>query len=196
MTSLYRVKLKKKMIASERIESVKKQIKKEKNAYIKIKLQERLAILAGSVSIIKVGAETPIELKEKKDRVEDSIYAVKAAIAEGIVPGGGIALLNASLDNTDNNMPMGEKILREAIQAPFNTILRNAETVLSEPAVKKMRGTKGQGVDVVTGEFVDMVKRGIIDPVLVTKTALKNAVSVVSTIISSNTILSNRRAEQ
>ena len=178
----------------ERIKSVKTKIKKEKNAYLKIKHEERINILSGSVSVIKVGAESKIELKEKKDRTEDAIYAVKAAIAEGIVPGGGIALLNASYDGIDLPLTDGQKILRKAIQAPFYAILENAELVLADPIITKVLTHRGTGIDVVTGDVVDMIKRGIIDPVLVTKTALKNAVSVVTTIISADTILSNKRA--
>jgi len=179
----------------ERIKLVKKLIKKETNGYIKKKLEERLAILAGSVSLIKVGAESEIELKEKNDRIEDAIYAVKAAIKEGIVPGGGVALLNASLNynSGDDTLSPGETVLRKAIQAPFFAILENADTVLLEPVLSGIYTKTGEGVDVVSGEIVDMVKRGIIDPVLVTKTALKNAVSVVSTIISADAILSNKR---
>lgn len=196
--------------ADERAKEVRAKIKKEKNGFIKKKLEDRLNILSGSVSVIKVGAESKIELKEKKARVEDAIYAVKAAIKEGIVPGGGIALLNAAYHSrmteetfdpskgfteVFSELSPGEKILRQAIQAPFYAILENADTVLTEPLMEQLRKNKGEGVDVVTGEIVDMIKRGIIDPVLVTKTALKNAVSVVSTIISADTIISNRRIE-
>lgn len=176
-----------------RIIEVKKKVKKEKNAYIKKKLEDRLNILSGSVSIIKVGAESKIELKEKKDRIEDAIYAVKAAIQEGIVPGGGVALLNASYCHV-GIITDGQMILSKAIQAPFNAILENADISLKKSVQKKIEDKEGIGIDVVTGELVNMVKQGIIDPVLVTKTALKNAVSVIMTIVSADTILSNRRA--
>ena len=169
-----------------RIEEVQNKIKNEKNGFIKKKLEERLAMLSGSVGIVKVGAASKIELKEKKDRTEDAIYATKAALKEGIVPGGGVALLNASQKiSTDS---IGEEILMEAIRAPFDTILKNAglEQVGPRPA-------KGIGVDVVTGEEVSMIEKGIVDPVLVTKSALKNAVSVVSTIISADCVISNIR---
>ena len=171
----------------ERIDSIKKTIDKwEKNPFIQKKHRERLAMLSGSVGVIKVGANSKVELKEKKDRVEDAIYATKAALKEGIVSGGGVALLNASQKiSTDS---VGEEILMRAITAPFNTILANAGLEQVEP-----RPTKGLGVDVVTGESVDMIKSGIIDPVLVTKSALKNAVSVVSTIISADCVISNMR---
>jgi chaperonin GroEL len=173
----------------ERIKEVKAKIKNEKNGYIKKKLEQRLAMLSGSVGIIKVGAGSKVELKEKKDRVEDAIYATKAALKEGIVPGGGVALLDASQKISPNGV--GEEILLEAIKAPFRTILDNAgiEQVSARP-------DKGMGIDVVTGESVDMIDSGIIDPVLVTKSALKNAVSVVSTIISADCVISNMRTNE
>jgi chaperonin GroEL len=174
----------------ERIKSIQKLIDKEdKNPFIKKKHQQRLAMLSGSVGIVKVGANSKVEMKEKKDRVEDAIYATKAALQEGIVPGGGVALLNASQKiSTDC---VGEEILLKAIQAPFHTILANAGLEQVAPREKK-----GLGVDVVTGKSVDMIKSGIIDPVLVTKSALKNAVSVVSTIISADCVISNMRTNE
>jgi len=174
----------------ERIESIKKTIDKwEKNPFIQKKHRERLAMLSGSVGMVKVGADSKVELKEKKDRIEDAIYATKAALKEGIVPGGGIALLNASQKITAK--AVGEEILLKAITAPFHTILANAGLEQVEP-----RPTKGLGVDVVTGEEVNMIEEGIIDPVLVTKSALKNAVSVVSTIISADCVISNMRMNE
>jgi chaperonin GroEL len=174
---------------TERINEVKQSIKKEKKPYFKKKLQERLAMLSGSVGIIKVGADSKVELKEKKDRVEDSIYAVKAALQEGIVPGGGVALLNAALFIEEENI--GEEMLSKAILSPFMVILDNAGIKLDQLPSKK-----GYGIDVTTGETVDMVEKGIIDPVLVTKTALKNAVSVVSTIISADCVINNVRVNE
>ena len=171
---------------SDRIENVKSKIEKEKNPFIKRKIEQRLAMLSGSVGIIKVGADSKVEMKEKKDRVEDAIYAVKAALKEGIVSGGGIALLNASQKIKPSND--GERIILEAIKAPYNTILDNAGM---GDTVTPLR--EGYGIDVVSGKQIDMVKGGVIDPVLVTKTALKNAVSVVSTIISADCIISNVR---
>jgi chaperonin GroEL len=173
----------------ERIKSIQKLIDKEsKNPFLKKKHQQRLAMLSGSVGMIKVGANSKIELKEKKDRVEDAIYATKAALQEGIVPGGGVALLNASQEISAE--AEGEEILLKAITAPFHTVLANAGLEQIAP-----RDEKGLGVDVVTGESVDMIKAGIIDPVLVTKSALKNAVSVVSTIISADCVISNMRMD-
>ena len=174
---------------AERIDQVSKLVADEKNGFIKKKLEQRLSMLSGSVGIIKVGADSKVELKEKKDRVEDAIYATKAALKEGIVPGGGIALLNASQKiSTDS---VGESMLLKAIQAPFKTIMHNAGFQVIEHPEKE-----GVGVDVVTGEEVDMVEAGIIDPVLVTKSALKNAVSVVMTIVSADCVISNARADE
>ena len=176
---------------SDRIDEVKAKIKSEKNGFIKKKLEERLAMLSGSVGIIKVGANSKVELKEKKDRVEDAIYATRAALKEGIVPGGGVALLNAA--NKVKSSDKGGKNLLEAIKAPFNTIIENAGLgKLIVNSVKK----EGDGIDVVTGKTVNMVKKGVIDPVLVTKSALKNAVSVVSTIISADCVISNVREDE
>ena len=170
----------------DRIKEVKKQLKSEKDPFMKTKIEERLAMLSGSVGIICVGANSKIELKEKKDRVEDAIYATKAALKEGIVSGGGIALLNAANSMEIENI--GEKILAESIKSPFNTIMDNAGIENYE-----MPTTKGIGFNVISGNTVDMVKAGIVDPVLVTKTALKNAVSVVNTIISADCVISNVR---
>ena len=173
----------------ERIKSIQKLIDKEdKNPFIKKKHQQRLAMLSGSVGMVKVGANSKVEMKEKKDRVEDAIYATKAALKEGIVPGGGIALLNASQYVKPKSV--GETILLNAIQSPFETILDNA-------GIDTMRKFKsGEGINVVTGEFVNMIDSGIIDPLLVTKSALKNAVSVVSTIISADCVISNMRMNE
>jgi len=174
----------------ERIESIKKVIEEfDKNPFIQKKHQNRLAMLSGIVGIVNVGANSKVELKEKKDRVEDAIYATKAALKEGIVSGGGVALLNASQKITAE--AVGEEILLKAITAPFHTILANAGLEQVEP-----RPEKGLGVDVVTGEAVNMIESGIIDPVLVTKSALKNAVSVVSTIISADCVISNIRTDE
>jgi chaperonin GroEL len=172
----------------DRIKSVEDKISKEENPFLKKKLEQRLSMLTGSLSTIKVGAQSKVELKEKKDRVEDAIYAVKAALQEGIVPGGGIALLDAS--SRIKASSDSESVLLESIKAPFHTILRNASMPLTDSFANKKAGF---GVDVVTGKNVNMIKAGIIDPALVTKTALKNAVSVAITIVSADCIISNKR---
>ena len=154
---------------------------------MKKKIQDRLAMLSGKVGMVKVGAASKVELKEKKDRVEDAIYATKAALKEGIVPGGGIALLNAAQEIKANGW--GEEILLNAIKAPYQTILDNAGIL------EAVEPTNGKGIDVTNGNTCEMIKHGIIDPVLVTKSALKNAVSVVTTIISADCIISNMRGD-
>ena len=169
-----------------RIDELNKKLAEEQNGFIKKKLGQRLAMLSGSVGIIKVGANSKVELKEKKDRVEDAIYATKAALQEGIVPGGGVALVNASTKVKANE---AGKVLLKAIRSPFDTILDNAGLLC------KIEMKEGEGIDVVTGEFVDMVKAGIIDPALVTKSALKNAVSVALTVMSADCVISNIRVE-
>ena len=172
----------------DRVKEVKKLLKKEKREFFKKYIQQRIAMLSGSVGIIRVGANSKVELKEKRDRVEDAIYATKAALKEGIVPGGGIALLNASERIPCANI--GEAVLLNAIKAPYKTILSNAGIEQTE----ELAG--GSGINVVTGEEVDMVQAGIIDPVLVTKTALKNSISVVTTIISADCVISNIRINE
>jgi chaperonin GroEL len=173
----------------ERIDSVVKKMAEEKNDFIKKKLEARLAMLSGAVGIVRVGADSKVELKEKKDRAEDAIYATKAALKEGIVAGGGAALLWASKKIKPTRV--GEEILLEAIKAPFYTILDNAG--ITDVTCD---GGEGCGIDVISGKCVDMLKAGIVDPVLVTKSALKNACSVVSTIISADCVISNARADE
>ena len=172
-------------LLEERIVNVNSRLKEEKNPFFRKKLEQRLSMLTGRVGIIRVGADSKVELKEKKDRIEDAIYATKAAYKEGIVPGGGVALLNASTLIKPKNR--GEEILFEAIKSPYETILENANIPIVYPQIKN------KGIDVKTGKDVNMIKAGIIDPVLVTKTALKNAVSVVNTIISADCVISNKR---
>ena len=171
------------------IDQLKKDLLSEKNANKVIKLEKRLAMLSAKIAIVKVGANSEIELKEKTDRVEDAICATKAAIKEGIVPGGGIALLNAATNLKAKSI--GETVLLEAIKAPFKTILENAgvENV-------KTPTRKGQGYNVVTGKMVNMTKSGIIDPLLVTKSALQNAASVATTILSTDCVINNLRINE
>ncbi len=171
----------------ELIKSVKQQIEETKNNSKKHQLERRLSRLAGKVGVVKVGANSEVELKEKADRVEDAVCATRAAVKEGILPGGGIALLNASFKITPKNI--GEEILLKSIQAPFKTIMDNAS--MSElPLPEK----EGYGYDVVTGKKVNMIKYGIVDPLLVTKSALKNAASVANTILSTDCVINNLRA--
>ena len=177
------------LAVGDRIDHVNKLVTDEKNPFLKTKLEQRLSMLSGSVGIIRVGADSKVELKEKKDRVEDAIYATKAALKEGIVSGGGIALLNAytKIEPTC----VGEEILLDSLISPFVTIMENAGLSVLDLPTKE-----GYGCNVVTSEEVNMIEAGIIDPVLVTKSALKNAVSVVMTIVSADCIISNARADE
>jgi len=169
----------------ELTKEVKQQLKKAETPGEIIRLEKRLARICAKVAVVKVGASSEVELKEKQDRVEDAICATKAAIKEGIVPGGGVALLNASL-KLNSSIP-GEEVLRAALKVPFETILKNAgiDTVCPEH--------EGDGINVVTGDMVNMISDGIIDPLLVTKSALKNAASVATTILSTDCVINNLR---
>ncbi len=173
----------------ELIKTVEKQVKDTTNPNLIVKHEKRLARLKAKVAIVKVGANSEVELKEKRDRVEDAICATKAAIKEGIVPGGGIALLNASQAITAKSP--SEQVLLNAIQAPYKTILDNAGINNYEAP-----SYKGRGLDVVTGRTVNMVKSGIIDPLLVTKSALRNAASVATTILSTDCVINNLRSNE
>jgi len=171
------------------IKELKQQVLEEKNPNKVVKLEKRLAMLSAKIAIVKVGANSEIELKEKTDRVEDAICATKAAIKEGIVPGGGIALLNAATNLKAKSI--GETVLLEAIKAPFKTILENAGVDNVKTPTRK-----GQGYNVVTGKMVNMTKSGIIDPLLVTKSALQNAASVATTILSTDCVINNLRINE
>lgn len=172
---------------SDRIKLVESKIESEENGFLKKKLEERLAMLAGKVGVLYVGANSAVELKEKKDRVDDAVSATKAALRDGIVPGGGVALKNAS--DLLNLTGDGHMVLLDAIRVPYESILSNAGIGGGiEPIYV------GNGFDVTTGAIVDMMKSGIIDPALVTKTALRNAVSVSTTIMSADCVISNIRA--
>jgi chaperonin GroEL len=170
------------------ISNIKDKLTKKLKPHEVIGYEHRLARLSAKVAIVKVGANSDIELKEKQDRVEDAICATKAAIKEGIVSGGGVALLNASSNIKHTNI--GEEILLKAILYPFNIILENAGIE------KEVSKKDGFGINVVTGKMVHMIQEGIIDPLLVTKSALKNAASVATTILSTNCVINNIRANE
>jgi chaperonin GroEL len=184
-----------------RIEEIKVEIDKSTSDYDKEKLQERLAKLSGGVAVIRVGAATETELKEKKHRVEDALSATRAAVEEGIVPGGGVALLNAmasikdmKMDDDDANV--GVNVVRRALEVPMRKISENAgqdgavvmETVRRTQTEKK---NKNIGYDVLSGEYVDMVKGGIIDPAKVTKGALENAASIAAMILTTEALITD-----
>ena len=168
------------------ISSLKEDVLKETNPNRIVKLEKRLAMLSAKVAIVQVGGNSDIELKEKKDRVEDAICATKAAIKEGVVAGGGVALVNA-VQNIEANTE-AEKLVAGALRAPYEIILNNAGL---HPEVIK---GANMGIDARSGNVINMFEAGIIDPVLVTKSALKNAASVASTILATNCIMSNLRA--
>ncbi len=171
------------------IEKIKKDLKKKLKPHEVVGLEHRLARLSAKVAVIKVGANSDIELKEKQDRVEDAICATKAAIKEGIVSGGGVALLNAAMNIDEDNE--GEKILSKSIITPFKAILDNAG--LDKVTIAAQQGV---GIDVVTGNMVNMIEHGIIDPLLVTKSALTNAASVAATILSTDCVINNVRIDE
>ena len=184
-----------------RIEQIKAEIEKSTSDYDREKLQERLAKLAGGVAIIRVGAATETELKEKKHRVEDALSATRAAVEEGIVPGGGVALLNAipALDevkpeNRDEEVALD--ILRRALEEPMRMIAENAGkdgAVIVEAvrAKQKEENNKHIGYDVLAEELVDMVKRGIIDPAKVTRSAVENAISIAGMILTTEALITD-----
>ena len=167
------------------ISNIKEQLLTESNSSKVIKLEKRLAMLAAKLAIVKVGGNSDVELNEKKDRVEDAICATKAAIKEGVVAGGGVALINAA--TSIKAKTSGEELVLKALYYPCKTIMKNAG--LEYKNIDK----KNHGVNVENGKTVNMFKAGIIDPVLVTKSALKNAASVASTILSTNCVMSNVR---
>jgi chaperonin GroEL len=172
-----------------RVTQIRKQIEDTTSDYDREKLQERLAKLAGGVAVIKVGGATEVEVKERKDRVDDALNATRAAVEEGIVPGGGTALLRAALkltvkgDNEDQNVGIG--IIRKALEAPIRQIVENAG-VEGSIVVGKLRESKDDnyGFNAQTEEYVDLIKAGIIDPVKVVRTALQDAASVAGLIIT------------
>tara|TARA_R110002072_G_scaffold80173_1_gene184461 strand:- start:4432 stop:5967 length:1536 start_codon:yes stop_codon:yes gene_type:complete len=168
------------------ITRLKEDVLKETNPNRIVKLEKRLAMLSAKVAIVQVGGNSDIELKEKTDRVEDAICATKAAIKEGVVAGGGVALVNA-IQNIEVNTE-AERLVAGALRAPYEIILTNAglHPYFSEGA--------NMGIDARSGDVINMFEAGIIDPVLVTKSALKNAASVASTILATNCIMSNLRA--
>ena len=170
------------------ISKIKKDLKKKLKPHEVIGLETRLARLSAKVAIVQVGANSEIELKDKQDRIEYAICATKAAIKEGIVSGGGVALLNAAMNMKEENI--GEEILTKSILYPFKTILDNAGI---KPQVLEKDGF---GINVVTGNMVHMINEGIIDPLLVTKSALKNAASVATTILSTDCVINNIRIDE
>jgi chaperonin GroEL len=177
-----------------RIKQIKQEIDNTDSDFDREKLQERLAKLAGGVAVVKVGAATETEMKERKHRVEDALQATRAALEEGIVPGGGVALLNASeavvLESyEEDDERTGASIVLRALEEPLRQIAENAGAEGSV-VVQKVREQKpGWGYDASTGEYVDLVKAGIIDPTMVTRSALQNAASIAKNILTTECVV-------
>ena len=180
---------------SARVSLIKKQIEDTTSDYDREKLQERLAKLAGGVAIIKVGAATEAAMKEKKDRVDDALHATRAAVEEGIVPGGGVALIRAqkAIDalKLEGDEKVGAQIVARAIEAPLRKLVNNAgqEAALVIANVKKATGTNGYNVR--TGEYVDMLKAGVVDPAKVTRSALQNAASIAGLLLTTDCMVTD-----
>ena len=177
-----------------RINQIKTEIENTDSDFDKEKLQERLAKLSGGVAVVKVGAATETEMKEKKHRVEDALQATRAALEEGIVPGGGIALLHAAdairLDGfEDEDEKTGAKIVLRALEEPLRQIAENAGLEGSVVVNDVRKAKTGQGLNAITGEIVDLVKEGIIDPAMVTRSALQNAASIAKNILTTEAIV-------
>ena len=179
-----------------RVAQIRRQIEETTSDYDKEKLQERLAKLAGGVAVINVGASTETEMKEKKARVEDALHATRAAVEEGIVPGGGVALIRAQkvLDNMklEGDEMIGLQIVRRAIEAPLRTLADNAgqEGALIVSEVKKRKGN--EGYNVATGVYEDLIKAGVVDPAKVTRSALQHAASISGLLLTTEAIITEK----
>jgi chaperonin GroEL len=177
-----------------RVAQIRRQIEETTSDYDREKLQERLAKLAGGVAVINVGAATETEMKEKKARVEDALHATRAAVEEGIVAGGGVALIRAqkALDNIrglESDEKVGVQIVRRAVEEPVRQLADNAgaEGALVVEEVKKRKGN--EGYDVTAAEYTDLVKAGIVDPTKVTRTALQNAASIAGLLLTTEALV-------
>ncbi|MBN3738476.1 MULTISPECIES: chaperonin GroEL [Burkholderia] len=174
-----------------RVKSIRVQIDEATSDYDREKLQERVAKLAGGVAVIKVGAVTEVEMKEKKDRVDDALHATRAAVEEGIVPGGGVALLRAraalsDLKGANADQDAGIRIVLRALEAPLRVIVSNAGDEPSVVIAKVLEGKGNFGYNAATGEYGDLVEAGVVDPTKVTRTALQNAASIAGLILTTD----------
>jgi chaperonin GroEL len=181
---------------NERITQVRKMVADATSDWDREKLQERLAKLAGGVAVIRVGAATEVELKEKKHRIEDAVSATKAAIEEGIVPGGGTALIRAreGVDtvHNDGDEATGTAIVRKALEEPLRWIAQNAG-MEGSLAIRQVEEEKGAiGLNALTGQFADLVKAGVIDPAKVTRSALQHAASVAGMLLTTETLVADK----
>ena len=184
-----------------RVNQIKQQIENTTSDYDREKLQERLAKLSGGVAILYIGAATEVEMKEKKDRVDDALHATRAAVQEGIIAGGGVALIRAmksldglKLENLDQNT--GVKIVHQAIQSPLRTIVENAGGEASVVVNEVINGKDDYGYNAATGEYVNMFKAGIIDPTKVTRLALENAASIASLLLTTEAVVADHPEQE
>jgi chaperonin GroEL len=184
-----------------RCDQIRQQIDETTSDYDREKLQERLAKLAGGVAVIKVGAATEVEMKEKKARVEDALHATRAAVEEGVVPGGGVALLRArtaiaGLKGDNHDQDVGIRIARRAMEEPLRQIVANAGDEASVIVAKVEDGKGNFGYNAATAEFGDMIKMGILDPTKVTRTALQNAGSIAGLMITTEAMVAELPKEE
>jgi chaperonin GroEL len=184
-----------------RTNQIKAQIETTTSDYDKEKLQERLAKLAGGVAVLYVGAATEVEMKEKKDRVDDALAATKAAIEEGIIPGGGVALIRtldaiekASSDNEDERT--GIEIVKRAVEEPLRQIVSNGGKEGAVIVQKVKEGKADFGYNARTDEYADLYKAGIIDPTKVTRTAIENAASIASMLLTTECVIADAEADE
>lgn len=184
-----------------RVESIRRQVEESTSDYDKEKLQERVAKLSGGVAVIKVGAATETEMKEKKDRVDDALHATRAAVEEGVVPGGGVALVralsalsNLKGDNEDQNA--GINILRRAMEAPLRQIVSNAGDEASVIVNEVKNGSGNYGYNAASGEYGDMLEMGILDPAKVTRSALEHAASVAGLMLTTEVMITDKPAPE
>tara|TARA_Y100001935_G_C17305388_1_gene511992 strand:- start:615 stop:2258 length:1644 start_codon:yes stop_codon:yes gene_type:complete len=180
-----------------RVNEIKVQIDKTSSDYDREKLQERLAKLSGGVAVLNIGAATEVEMKEKKDRVDDALHATRAAVKEGIVPGGGVALLRSvdsiKTDKMEGDEAIGAEILKKALEGPMRQIVANAglEESIVVNEIRKNK-SKSYGFDARAEKYLDMIKAGIIDPTLVTRTAVQNAASVAGLLLTTEAVISDK----
>jgi chaperonin GroEL len=177
-----------------RVESIRKQVEEATSDYDKEKLQERVAKLSGGVAVIKVGAATEIEMKEKKARVEDALHATRAAVEEGVVPGGGVALIRAlkaldKLEGANEDQTVGIRILARSIEEPLRQIVENAGEDAAVVLNQVKAGKGAYGYNAATGEYGDMLEFGILDPAKVTRLALQNAASVAGLLLTTEVMI-------
>ncbi|MDO5651568.1 MAG: chaperonin GroEL [Moraxella sp.] len=182
-----------------RVESIRRQVEESTSDYDKEKLQERVAKLSGGVAVIKVGAATETEMKEKKDRVDDALHATRAAVEEGVVPGGGVALVRAlgalsDIKGDNDDQTAGINILRRAMEAPLRQIVSNAGDEASVIVNEVKNGAGNYGYNAATGEYGDMLEMGILDPAKVTRSALEHAASVAGLMLTTEVMITDKPA--